>query len=49
MSRPTFHDVSPDGRRFAVVRGVQMGTSDVLLADGAFARAAGEKPGAATK
>jgi Tol biopolymer transport system component len=34
-----FYDVAPDGRRFAVVRGVAMGTSDVVLADGAITRA----------
>lgn len=34
-----FYDVAPDGRRFAVVRGVGMGTSDVVLADGAITRA----------
>ena len=34
-----FYDVAPDGLRFAVVRGVAMGTSDVVLAEGAFARA----------
>ena len=30
------YDVAPDGRRFVVVRGVGMGTSDVVLADGAL-------------
>ncbi|MGH9365425.1 MAG: protein kinase domain-containing protein [Thermoanaerobaculia bacterium] len=34
-----FYGAAPDGRRFAVVRGVAMGTSDVVLVDGAFARA----------
>jgi hypothetical protein len=37
------YDVAPDGRRFVVVRGVGRGTSDIVLAEGALARAGDEK------
>jgi dipeptidyl aminopeptidase/acylaminoacyl peptidase len=37
------YDVAPDGRRFVVVRGLGKGTSDMVLADGAIARAAGRR------
>ena len=33
------YDTAPDGRRFVVVRGLGKGTSDLVLADGAIARA----------
>jgi hypothetical protein len=40
------YDVAPDGRRFVVVRGLGKGSSDLVLADGAIARARGEaEPG----
>jgi len=36
-----FYAVAPDGRRFAIVKGVRQGTSDVVLADGALDHAEG--------
>jgi Tol biopolymer transport system component len=45
LSLPTriesFFDAAPDGRRFIVVQGVGMGTSDVVLAEGVLPRAGG--------
>jgi Tol biopolymer transport system component len=45
LSLPTriesFFDVAPDGRRFVVVQGVGMGTSDIVVAEGVFPRAEG--------
>jgi hypothetical protein len=45
LSLPTriesFFDVAPDGRRFVVVQGVGMGTSDVVVAEGLLSRAGG--------
>jgi Tol biopolymer transport system component/tRNA A-37 threonylcarbamoyl transferase component Bud32 len=53
LSLPTtmerHYDVAPDGRRFVVVRGVGKGTSDVVLAEGALARASAEKMRSATE
>jgi len=45
----SFYDVAPDGQRFVVVRGVGMGTSDVVLAEGLLwgAGAGGERAEAA--
>jgi serine/threonine-protein kinase len=37
---PRFYDVTPDGRRFIVVQGNGMGSSDVVLMDGAWMRVA---------
>jgi eukaryotic-like serine/threonine-protein kinase len=50
LSLPTmvdrFYGVAPDGRRFVVVKGNGTGTSEIVLADGALARAGGggERP-----
>jgi len=45
LSLPTriesFFDVAPDGRRFIVVQGVGMGTSEVVVAEGVLPRAGG--------
>jgi hypothetical protein len=36
-----FYAVAPDGRRFAIVTGVGMGTSDIVVAEGALEHAEG--------
>jgi Tol biopolymer transport system component len=47
LSLPTriesFFDIAPDGRRFVVVQGVGMGTSDVVVAEGLLPRAGNDR------
>lgn len=53
LSLPTmvdrFYGVAPDGQRFVVVKGNGTGTSEIVLADGAFARSGGQGEVAATE
>jgi Tol biopolymer transport system component len=53
LSLPTmidrFYGVAPDGQRFVVVKGNGTGTSEIVLADGAFARSGGQGEATATE
>ena len=53
LSLPTmvdrFYGVAPNGQRFVVVKGNGTGTSEIVLADGAFARTGAGSERAATE